>query len=185
MSDDKPESPKDAARRHMELSRALDEPERRDGCSVAFTCEGGIWECQRADMLAELATLKRERDELKTLVEKNEGRIKAIVDEELLDSNQRLIAENAKLREELLQSQRETNRAADQITSLRRELEELKAEADIRKAQLWVAKDSQLRTYDGLTTRHDRYRTVLEEIANTSCEAHEHVRIAREALENK
>lgn len=49
-----------------------DEPERRDGCSVAFTCEGGIWECQRADMLAELATLKAENTKLRERIKELE-----------------------------------------------------------------------------------------------------------------
>jgi len=50
------------------------------------------------------------------------------------------------------------------------EIKRLTAERDDALAKLkaseWVSKDNALRTYDGLTTRHDRYKEALEQIAS-------------------
>lgn len=70
--------------------------------------------------------------------------------------------------------------AADE--KLRAERDKLREENTKLKAELWVAKDSALRTYDGLTTRHDRYKEALERIADRNAHG-VMVTIARRALE--
>lgn len=48
------------------------------------------------------------------------------------------------------------------LENVRKENEELKKEIALLKAKLWVAKDSQLRTYDGLTEKADKYDLAVQ-----------------------
>ena len=52
------------------------------------------------------------------------------------------------------------NAMADE-NAFRQELDTLRAENDKLKAQLWVAKDSALRTYDGLAEKADKYDALM------------------------
>lgn len=59
---------------------------------------------------------------------------------------------------------RELDIMTDKVINVRKELQALKEENTKLKAQLWVANDARLRTYDGLAQKADKYDEVVKRL---------------------